>query len=681
LIDNKQAKFENIFLSECQDNLSAVEKCILDLENNPHDNDIIKKLLRHVHTLKGSSGILGSKILPEIVHHFESLIKSIFNKQVFSRDIFNFLLKSIDYIDYIVETSVKKKQNINEQKYKKNLKAIINLKKKIDKKENKSYGFFDNTDPNENEREEDLFRISITLDQIRNKDTWYPENLIDDLLKIGEIIRISGIPYKKINWKKDDPYQCYFTWNIFLQARCTIQKVIDVFLFFKDKNSILIESSSGKYFSFKEEPKTKNNNIKKSLNDNKDKSNLNDNIGIDDEILKISSNKIDTLINIIGELIITNSNLENIQKKVNDMDLDQALYNISKISKQLRDIILSLKMVPISHLLTKFNRMVRDLSYKFKKKINLIIESRKTEIDKSIFSILQDPILHILRNAIDHGIESPEERERQGKTKDGNIKITAFEENGQIVIEISDDGRGLNKDLILKKAIKNDILEEGETYTDEEIFNTIFIPGFTTKDHTNIISGRGIGMDVVLDNINNINGSVKIYSNPGNGTKFVIRVPLTLAIIDGFLIKIGRNNFVIPRNFVLECFEVKLDKLNSNEMIYNLRGDYLPVKQLDAFFKNIIYNKSNNQSKNIVVLKLDNDQVGILCDDIVGNIQVVIRPISKIINKSMCLIGSTLLGNGDVAFIFDVRNLLNKINYYDNKLNFKLVGGLNEAKK
>ncbi len=658
-------RIEKLFLSEYRDYITAIEKELLTLEDEPDNETSKENVLIHVHTLKGSSSMIESKILPGFIHKYESLIKSIFNNNLFNTSAFTFLLKGLDYISYLIENIIIKKTSINMNVYNSNIKKLLLFEKKlINEKNNKHYDIFKYNENEEKLSEADLYRISIKLSEKRDPNSWYPEKIIDDLKKIGDIIKITSIPYKVINWPNDDFSQCFFEWDIFLESKEPYKKVEEVFMFFKSKNEIVIESASeGNKGEEEDENGKKEENEQSFKPDNK--KNIKDILKVSQswtqDIVKVPIEKIDLLINTIGELIIIDSNLNNLQLQLGNLELDQIQYSLNKIAKNLRENIISMKMTPVGNLFSRFHRMIRDISKKFNKNIKLIIKGENTQLDRTIFSILQDAILHIIINAVDHGIESSDVRKKLGKKENGTITIEASEENGQIVIEIKDDGQGLDKEKILKKAIKNNILEESVVYSDNEIFNVIFEAGFSTKDEVSVISGRGIGMDAVKTCIKKINGSIKTISEKGKGTKFIIKLPLSLVIIDGFLLKIGSNHFVIPLNFVFECFEINIENLKKNNMVFNLRGEYLTVKTLDTIFKNIVYNENNNTLKQVVVVELDNDRIGLLVDEIKGNTQVVIRPVAKIINTNNCLLGSTLLGDGEIALILDIRNILKKM--------------------
>ena len=660
-------RIEQIFLSEYRDIITSIEKELLILEDEPENETSRENMLIQVHTLKGSSSMIEAKILPGFIHKYESLIKSIFNHNFFNSTVFTFLLKGLDYISYLVDNIIVKKVGINMKNYNNNIKKLLMFEKKVLtnlKKEN--YGVFNYDENEEKLQEVDLYRISMELSEKRSFNSWHPEEIIDDLRKMGNIIRIASSPYKVINWPDDDFYQCFFQWDIFLESKEPYKKVEEVFMFFKSKNKIMIETASGSYEA-ESENKSKNekqikaidNKIKEKIS--KDDQNLKNVQNPVQDIVKVPIEKIDALIDTIGELIIIDSNLNNLQMKLGNMELDNIRYNLNKVANNLRENIISMKMTPVGHLFSRFHRMVRDISKKFGKDIKLVIKGENSQLDRTIFAILQDAILHIIINSIDHGIESSEERKKLGKPQHGSIVIEASEGSGQVVIEIRDDGRGLDKEKILKKAIEKGLLNESIVYSESEIFNVIFKPGFSTKDEVSVISGRGIGMDAVMTSIKKINGSIKIVSEKGKGTKFIIKLPLTLIIIDGFLLKIGLNHFVIPLSYILECFEINLNELKKNDMIYNLRGEYLTVKMLDTVLKNIVYSENDNKSKQVVVIELDNEKIGFLVDEIKGKTQVVIRPVSKIININNCLLGSTLLGDGEIALILDIKNLLKKI--------------------
>lgn len=692
MIDDFQLQLEQTFLLESDEVLENLESDLLELEKNPNNNEIIKDVFRAAHTLKGSSGMIGPDNLPKFIHSYETVLKSLLNSEEKPSDAFNFLLSQIDYIKNLINQTIREKREINNAEFERHIEELNNFGKykEPDMESSDKFGFFNN-DANEIQKTKDknYYRISFKINENRFQKTWLPETIVEDIQKLGKIINIKGVEDKDIKFQNFDLYHNYFTWIILLESDYLVQQIEDVFLFFKDnkENGIKIESMSKDEITklgeiLITEGKIKKDDLIKVMEekkrigevlieekkiDEKDVNNalkvqekLKKSLSVDEEI-RISTKKIDWLIDLVGELIIANSNLNNIQKKMEDIDLDQIQYNINKISRQMRDTILSLKMVPIGQLLTKYFRMVRDLSKEFGKEISLILEGENTELDKSMFDTLQEPLLHLLRNSCDHGIETPTERINSGKSKDGKIIIRSYHENGQIIIEVEDDGKGLDKDRILQKAIKKGLLKDNVEYSDDDIYKVIFESGFSTKENISLVSGRGVGMDAVLNGIKKLNGNIRIKTEKGKGTVFIIQLPLTLAIIEGFLLRVGVNHFVIPLSFLAECFEVNMQVMKSKNMVYNLRNEYLSLIKLDDFFDNIKYDTSENDLKQAVVLYLSNGgKLGIIVDEIIGNLQAVIKPLAKVINKTNLITGSTLLGSGEVALILDIANLFEK---------------------
>lgn len=690
--EDYQKQLEAAFLSESEEIISRMEADILELERNPNNEEIQKDLLRAAHTLKGSSGMVGDDILPKYIHNYESVLKNAINNNK-DKSTFSFLFENLDFIKSIINSMFVLKTDIDMANYEANLSKLQTYENKetVEESVNSKFGFFETVDVVLSDKkskitEKNYYRITFSLTEKRYANSWSPESIIDDIYKSGKVVNIVGKIAKTDNYESLDYSQCYFKWIVLLESENPVNVIEDIFLFFRGHNEISIEilqkedalkfgeilitegiiNKSDLDTAIEEkkklgevlvdEKKITEKDISLTL---KTQDKLKKAINMDEEI-KISTKKIDWLIDLVGELIIANSNLDNAQKKIEDANLDQIQYNINKISRQMRDAILSLKMVPIGQLLAKYFRMVRDLSKEFGKEISLTLEGEGTELDKSMFDSLQEPLLHLLRNSVDHGIEPPDIREKAGKNREGKIILRSYQDNGRIVIEIEDDGKGLDRDLILKKGVAKGLLKENTEYSDDDIYKLIFEPGFSTKESASLISGRGIGMDAVLNGIKKLNGSIKIITAANVGTTFRIQLPLTLAIIEGFLIRIGINHFVLPLSFIAECFETTLSELVNKNMVYNLRGEYLSIIKMDEFFSNIEYDKSENDKIQVAILQTAEGKLAILTDEIIGNIQAVIKPISKSLNKSSIITGSTLLGNGEVAFILDAQNLLDK---------------------
>ncbi len=383
-------------------------------------------------------------------------------------------------------------------------------------------------------------------------------------------------------------------------------------------------------------------------------------------LIRIESEKLDHLINLIGELVITGSNVKQIAMSDEKIGLGKTVIDMSKLIEEIRDSTMNIRMIQIGETFNKFERVVRDLSREKGKEIDLVINGGDTELDKTLIDKISDPLIHLIRNSIDHGIDIPEKRKKKNKTDRGTINLNAYHETGSIVIEVKDDGDGLNRDNILAKAIELEFIKPDESISDYDLFQYIFEPGFSTAEKVTNISGRGVGMDVVKRNIESLRGTIVLESEKGLGTTVRIHLPLTLAIIDGFMVSVGDSYYVLPLDTVIECTEVLKDELDSKDggNYLDLRGDVLPFMRLRQFF-----NEEGEEPGNpkVIVVEHGRKKAGLVVDSLMGELQTVIKPLGRIFSKLQWLSGSTILGTGEVAYILDVPKLIQKINEFEMK--------------
>jgi two-component system chemotaxis sensor kinase CheA len=376
----------------------------------------------------------------------------------------------------------------------------------------------------------------------------------------------------------------------------------------------------------------------------------------DKKFIKVEASKLDNLINLIGELVIAGASANLIARNSNNNLQMEATATIAMLIEQIRAGTLSMRMVQIGEIFSRFPRVVRDVSKELGKTIELHISGAETELDKSMIDKLGDPLMHIVRNAIDHGIEPSDVRRAAGKSSVGNVWLNAYHESGSIVIEVADDGGGLHKEKILNKAIKNGLVSPEQTLSDNDIYKLIFEPGFSTAEQVSNISGRGVGMDVVKRGLESLRGTIEIDSTFGEGTHFRIRLPLTLAIIDGFLVQIGKTTLVIPLEVVVECIELPNDlKADTTQTHLNLRGEILPVLNLNEFLG---LGEIPSKRQNVVVIHFGESKAGLLVDQLLGEFQTVIKPLGTLFKHLRAISGSTILGSGEVALILDVASLI-----------------------
>jgi two-component system chemotaxis sensor kinase CheA len=364
--------------------------------------------------------------------------------------------------------------------------------------------------------------------------------------------------------------------------------------------------------------------------------------------IRVDADKLDHLINLVGELIIAGASANLIARRTQNVELQECTSTLSSLMEEVRDSALQLRMVKIGATFNRFQRVVHDVSREIGKDIELTVSGEDTELDKTVVEKIVDPLTHLVRNAIDHGIEPAEQRVARGKSARGTVRLNAYHDSGSIVIEVGDDGGGLKRDKILAKAIERGLVEPGRSMSDKEIYGLIFEPGFSTADQITNLSGRGVGMDVVKSNIVALRGSVDIKSEEGVGTTVTVRLPLTLAIIDGFLVGLGKSMFVVPLDMIEECVEFSCEPGHDYT---NLRGEVLPFIRLRELFG---VEGSGARRESIVVVRYAGQKAGLVVDALFGEFQTVIKPLGKMFNQVKCISGSSILGSGEVALILDI---------------------------
>jgi len=384
-----------------------------------------------------------------------------------------------------------------------------------------------------------------------------------------------------------------------------------------------------------------------------------DNKTTEANLIRVDADKLDELINLVGELIIAGAGASLIAQRAGISELLEVNATVSRLVEEVRDSALKLRMVQIGGTFSRFQRVVRDVSKELGKDIRLVISGEETELDKTVVEKIGDPLTHLVRNSMDHGIEPADVRLARGKPAHGTLKLNAYHDAGSIMIEVSDDGGGLNKDKILAKAIERGLVKADQVLTDNEIYNLIFEAGFSTADAVSNLSGRGVGMDVVRRNIQALRGTVDIHSEPGQGTTMRIRLPLTLAIIDGFLVGVDSASYVIPLDMVVECIELTQqdrEAAQENDRNYlNLRGEVLPYLRLRDLFET---EGRAPRRENVVVVQYAGHKAGLVVDNLMGEFQTVIKPLGKMFSQVKGVGGFTILGSGEVALIMDVPRLM-----------------------
>jgi two-component system chemotaxis sensor kinase CheA len=387
-----------------------------------------------------------------------------------------------------------------------------------------------------------------------------------------------------------------------------------------------------------------------------------------DKTIRIDVERLDELMNLVGELVLGRNRLSQIISNVVEKfegetlarELIDTVSQVDYLTSELQNVVMRARMLPIAKVFSKFPRLVRDLSREMNKEVELFIYGEETEVDKSVIEYIHDPLVHIIRNAIDHGIEPPEERKKLGKPEKGKIILKAEHEGNYIVISVEDDGRGIDPEKIRRKAIEKKLLTEQEamSISDKDILNFIFIPGFSTASKVTNVSGRGVGLDVVKANITKLNGMIDVQSTPGHGTKFILKLPLTLAIIQGLLVNVCDEIFIIPLSSVIEVVRIKQEQIHriKNKEMIRLRDSVLPLVRLEQIF-NLKTNGDEKKYLYIVVLGLAEKKLGVVVDGLIGQKEVVIKSLGSYLNNTRGIAGATILGDGTVRMIIDVAQI------------------------
>jgi two-component system chemotaxis sensor kinase CheA len=380
-------------------------------------------------------------------------------------------------------------------------------------------------------------------------------------------------------------------------------------------------------------------------------------VGDDSRFIRVQADRLDHVINLLGELVIASAGASLLARQSRSGTLIEANQQISGLVEEIRNGTLQLRMVPIGETFARFRRVVRDTAAELGKDIALEIVGGETELDKSVVERIADPLMHLVRNALDHGLETPEQRLAVGKPAQGRVTLSACHESGNILIHIDDDGAGIDREKILARAWERGLIERGVTPADAEILNLIFEPGFSTAEKVTSLSGRGVGMDVVRRNIEALRGTVSLYSEPQRGSRIEIRLPLTLAIIDGFLVGVGASKFIFPLDSVVEVIENRPTATNldsAGRSVVELRGQVLPVVSLRKLY---VLESAEPERSSVVVIHANGCRYGVMVDGLLGQHQTVIKPLGRMFRSLRGMSGSSILGNGEVALIFDVNSL------------------------
>jgi two-component system chemotaxis sensor kinase CheA len=665
------------FIEEVKELLLQLEDDLIGLEKNPRNVEIINNIFRVMHTLKGSAGMVGFKNIQDLTHEFESVYEQI-REGVLAVDseIIDITLKAKDQILNMLGGTGEGLQG-------QELITLITKKAGISQK----------ITPGKVTEESTGVRISNHLYVILfSPDKGIFERGLDPDKTLVEL-KASGETYlllheKKKSWEKQKAEKtCQTIWEVYLRTSLMISEVEDIFLFYDKDEYTIFEMSReqlqidpflaeklGKLYKNKIMPEQQLKECLDQLPDEQPDSTLPaektseslaavspvETTKIDsDATVNVSSHKLDELMNLVSELVTLTATLEVHAVKFSDPKMNNALENIEKLTKKFRNIALDLRLVPVGTLLSKFKRQVRDLSKDLGKKVNLLIEGQDIEIDKTILKSIESPLQHIIRNSIDHGLETEEDRLVKGKAPEGLLKITAFYSGASVIIQVQDDGRGINLERVKECAIKKGMIQLDQVVTKQDLITMIMEPGFTTNENISIVSGRGVGMDVVRKELNSVGGSLEVFTEKDLGTSITMKLPTTLTIIDTLMVDVADTQILIPVMDIEYCFKDQNENLFKKDNRYvQYKNNPIPLISLREQFK---YPASEKKDLMVIVINKFDRRYAITADQIVGEHQAVIKPLGDLFVNQPFFSGGSIMVDGKLAFILDTNFLFNHV--------------------
>lgn len=701
-------EYQDIFLEEADEQLQELNENLLKLEKDPADEEIINNIFRAAHSLKSSAAFVGLTDLGDLAHKMENLLQGIRDKVMkVTPAIVDVLFQCFDVINDVIREvssgnppskdfsslvkkieSVGKEGSSQEEKEKKEAPAP----KKIQLSTNIIKDIRDGINNGLS-----CCEIAITLDPDAAMKSLKVQLVLTNLEKIADIL-VTIPTIEEVSMPEfDNRVQIILLTSAGieeLRKACEVDQVIRIDLrkieLVKKDNKVALKYHNQEtlYEEKPQQEQTKTMNIVEDvLPDEEEKDEIvirtkDDKKTLQLRTVKVSVEKLDQLLNNVGELVIANSGFYKLYEEMRRLNIEKSIINefknrmeqMSRIAKDLQSGIMKTRMVPIGQVFSRFNRLVRDLAKEFDKKVILEIKGEETELDKKVIDVIGEPLMHLIRNAVDHGIESVEERRQQKKPDIATITLNAYQGGNQIFVEVSDDGRGLDLKKIKAKAIERGLAtpEMIANMDKEDIYNFIFTPGFSTSDVVTDISGRGVGMNVVQETVNELNGSVAIESEPGMGTRFILSFPLTLAIIPAIMVRVQRELYAIPLSDVIETIKILPEEITTIEghEVINLRGEILSLVRLNNFV-GIESGLKDNERMPVVIVGYGNRKIGIVVDLLEGKQEIVIKSLEQNYRTVPGLAGASILGDGSICLILDISSMINKVIMQQDTFSFR----------
>ena len=666
----EMTQYLDIFIEESKEHLQSINQQVLLLEKRPGELTIVNEIFRSAHTLKGMSATMGYEDLANLTHCMENVLDAIRNNKIeVSSSVLDVLFASLDHLEaMVVEISEGGSGKRDVTKTVRDLEALEKgeapkMIQAESKKEAESLHAYDQYEKQiiiqSKEQGFNAYELSISLrdDCILKAARVYM--VFEVIEQIGEIIKTMPA----VDMLETEQFGTHFTLSILTKESAeNVQErilkvsevdVVEVVDIQADKLNISSNTESDK------NDKLEQQEVK--LEDKKSEPQQTSISGSSGKTIRVNIERLDQLMNLFEELVIDRGRLEEISKSLKSMELNETVERMSRVSGDLQNIILTMRMVPVEQVFNRFPRMIRGLAKDLGKKVNLEIVGAETELDRTVIDEIGDPLVHLLRNSIDHGIENPGERSSKGKNETGTIYLRAFHSGNHVFIEIQDDGAGINKQKVLSKAIENGVItkEMSENLTDKQCFELLFASGFSTADVVSDISGRGVGLDVVKNKIESLGGSIAVDSTEGSGTIFSIQLPLTLSIMSVMLVEISREKYAIPLSSIIETAIIKKEDILSahNQKVIDFRGKVVPLVNMKDIFE-VPGSTEASQHVPVVVVRKGDKMAALVVDSFIGQQEIVLKSLGQYLTSVFAISGATILGDGQVALILDCNALI-----------------------
>lgn len=644
------SQYLSLFLEESKENIENLNQSMLELEKDPGNVDIISEIFRYAHTLKGMAATMGFGNISELTHSMENILDKLRNSELHvTTELITVLFNCVDTLERMIDTisegrgeDVDTSAIIGKLNSIKNGEAesIIPPAKTVELEFNK---YDMNIFSEARNRLYNVYEVAVVLRKDCQLKSARAFLIFNTLQKYGEIVKSN--PSSEAIEKEE------FEQNINLiylsqREKDFIKELVDNISEVEYCSVDAVENPK-----FEESPEIKVETTQKVKEDKSstDTAASSKKLG---QSVRVDIDRLDKFMNLVGELVIHRTRLEQISNSNHLTDLHETLEQVGRITSDLQDLVMKVRMIPLERVFNRFPRMVRDLSTELDKEINFVMKGQDTELDRTVIDELGESIVHLLRNAVDHGIEDKQERIKMGKSAEGNVTVTAYQEGNKAVIKVEDDGRGIDVEKIKKKAAAKGINIEG--MSDSDITNLIFMEGLSTSDKVTDISGRGVGMDVVRTNVTSIGGSIDVRSEKGKGTVFIVYLPLTLSIIQALLVRMGSEAFAISLGFIEKVISINKDeiKLSNNREVIVYRDEIIRVVRLSQ--KLGLADMKCDNSGYIVIVKVGDKKVGLMVDSLIGQQEIVIKPLGASLKNLKEYVGATILGDGHVTLILDV---------------------------